>query len=146
MAQTDELALQSLRRARDRIDRDYQHKLRVSVLATEAGFTTAQFIRAFHRTYGETPGRYRLRRRMERASDLLRSANLTVTEICPLVGFLSLGSFSAQFSRIVGMSPTGYRLEASRRGGPAPIPGCFVLMWQSGLPLSAAREPDQIPD
>ena len=23
---------------------------------------------------------------------------------------------------------------AAERGGPAPIPGCFVLMWRTGLP------------
>ncbi|MGA7172944.1 MAG: helix-turn-helix domain-containing protein [Candidatus Dormiibacterota bacterium] len=91
-------------------------------------------MRAFNRTYGETPGRFRLRHRMERASELLRTASLTVTEICLLVGFQSLGSFSAQFTRVVGMSPTQYRREADRRGGPAPIPGCYVLMWRSGLP------------
>jgi hypothetical protein len=34
--------------------------------------------------------------RIERAKDLLRSANLTVTEVCFLVGFASLGSFSAR--------------------------------------------------
>ncbi|MGH9919676.1 MAG: AraC family transcriptional regulator, partial [Nitrososphaerales archaeon] len=63
----------------------------------------------------------------------LRSANLTVTEICNLVGFTSLGSFSVRFSELVGMSPTTYRAEAFRRGGGAPIPGCFVLMWRAGL-------------
>jgi methylphosphotriester-DNA--protein-cysteine methyltransferase len=36
------------------------------------------------------PGRYRTRRRVERACELLRSANLTVTEICYLVGFTGL--------------------------------------------------------
>ena len=45
---------------------------------------------AFRAAYGETPMRYLSRRRIERAQDLLRSANLTVTEICMLVGFTSL--------------------------------------------------------
>ena len=68
---------------------------------------------------------------------LVRSANLTVTEICYLVGFTSLGTFSARFAELTGMSPTAYRREAARRGGPAPIPGCFALMWRTGLPSSA---------
>jgi AraC-like DNA-binding protein len=70
---------------------------------------------------------------VERACELLRSANLTVTEICYLVGFTSLGTFSARFAELTGLSPTAYRREAARRGGPAPIPGCFVLMWRAGL-------------
>jgi hypothetical protein len=60
------------------------------------------------------------------------------------VGFTSLGSFSARFSGLMGQSPSAYRAEAARRGGPAPIPGCFALMWRTGLPAapgSAAAGP-----
>jgi hypothetical protein len=70
--------------------------------------------------------------------------NLSVTEICHAVGFTSLGSFSARFSGLMGQSPSAYRAEAARRGGPAPIPGCFALMWRTGLPAapgSAAAGP-----
>jgi AraC-like DNA-binding protein len=75
---------------------------------------------------------------VERACELLVSANLTVTEICHLVGFTSLGTFSARFAELTGMSPTAYRRQAAERGGPAPIPGCFVLMWRTGLPANAS--------
>lgn len=126
--------LQALRRARDRIDRDYAQPLKVSSLAAEAGYSVSHFIRAFNGAYGETPAHYLGRRRVERACELLRSVNLTVTEICCLVGFASLGTFSTRFSEIVGMGPTAYRQEALARGGPAPIPGCFALMWRTGLP------------
>lgn len=129
--------LRALRRARDRIDRDYAEPLRVPALAAEAGYSGSHFIRAFSDAYGETPARYLSRRRVERACELLRSVNLTVTEICNLVGFASLGTFSARFSELIGMSPTAYRNEALRRGGPAPIPGCFALMWNAGLPKPA---------
>ena len=79
-----------LRRARDRIDRDYAEQIDIPALAAGAGYSCEHFIRAFRTTYGETPGRYRTRRRVERACELLRSANLTVTEICHLVGFTSI--------------------------------------------------------
>lgn len=127
-------ALRALRRARDRIDRGYAEPLDIATLAAGAGYTPNHFIAAFRDAYGETPGRYRTLRRVERACELLRSVNLTVTEICLLVGFTSLGTFSARFSGIVGMSPTEYRREAARYGGPAPIPGCFAMMWRTGLP------------
>jgi len=123
-----------LRRARDRIDRDYPGTLGIATLAREAGYSTGQFIRAFEAAYGETPGRYRTRRRVERACELLRSVNLTVTEVCMLVGFSSVGTFSRRFTELVGRSPSAYREEAARRGGPAPIPGCFALMMRTGLP------------
>jgi AraC-like DNA-binding protein len=134
MSRPDVSSLQALRRARDTIDRDYAGQLDVAALAAQAGYSREHFIRAFRAAYGETPGRYRTRRRIERACDLLRSANLTVTEICYLVGFTSLGSFSARFSEVTGKSPTAYRRAAAQRGGPAAIPGCFALMWRAGLP------------
>jgi AraC-like DNA-binding protein len=43
-------------------------------------------------TYGETPIRYLAKRRIERAQDLLRATNLTVTEVCMVVGYTSLGT------------------------------------------------------
>src|SRR5829696_1312761 len=51
------------------------------------GCRSSHLVRSFGATYGETPIRYLTRRRIERAQDLLRAANLTVTEICMLVGF-----------------------------------------------------------
>ena len=44
---------------------------------------------------------------------LLRETERPVTEICLDVGFASLGSFSRTFSRVVGMSPSAYRLAVA---------------------------------
>jgi AraC-like DNA-binding protein len=65
-------SLRALRGARDRIDRDYHGQIAIPALAAQAGYSRAHFIRAFKAAYGETPGRYRTRRRVERACDLLR--------------------------------------------------------------------------
>ena len=111
------------------MDRAYVEELDLAAVAREAHCSPYHFLRAFQAAYGETPGRYLTRRRIERAKDLLRATNLTVTEICWLVGFASLGSFSARFSELVGQSPTAYRAESVRDGGPPPIPGCFAFMW-----------------
>jgi AraC-like DNA-binding protein len=121
--------LPALRRAHDMIDRDYAEPLNLDVLAREAGYSKYHFARAFAAAYGETPRAYLARRRVERAKSLLRAANLSVTEICLIVGFESLGSFSALFRRLVGETPSAYRAAAVRAGGPPPIPGCVVLMW-----------------
>jgi AraC-like DNA-binding protein len=121
--------LPALRRARDLIDREYAEPLDLGAMAREAGYSRFHFARAFAAAYGETPRAYLTRRRIERAKTLLRTANLSVTEICFLVGFSSLGSFSARFRRLVGRSPSEYRDEALARTGVPPIPGCVVLMW-----------------
>jgi AraC-like DNA-binding protein len=121
--------LPALRRARDLIDRDYAEPLDLDAMAGEAGYSRFHFARAFAAAYGETPRAYLTRRRIERAKTLLRAANLSVTEICFLVGFASLGSFSTRFRDLVGRSPSDYRDDAVARTGVPPIPGCVVLMW-----------------
>jgi AraC-like DNA-binding protein len=118
-----------LRRARDLIDLRFAEPLDLAHLAAEAGYSRYHFARSFKEAFGETPGAYLSRRRVERAKDLLRSANLTVTEVCMLVGFSSLGSFSSRFTELVGMSPSAYRSQQVARGGSPPIPGCFLLAW-----------------
>jgi AraC-like DNA-binding protein len=118
--------LVALRRARDVTDRDFAQPLTLDAMAQVANMSKFHFARTFTKVYGETPRTYLTRRRIERAKDMLRTANLTITEICFLVGFESLGSFSARFRELVGMSPTEYRIASA---GAPPIPGCFVLMW-----------------
>jgi transcriptional regulator GlxA family with amidase domain len=119
--------LPHLRQARDLADRNFAEPLDLDALAGAAQLSRYHFARCFAETYGETPLRYLTRRRIERAQDLLRSANLTVTEVCMLVGFSSLGSFSSRFRELVGESPTEYRDRWAKRGGPR-IPGCFLFM------------------
>jgi AraC-like DNA-binding protein len=127
----DTTRLANLRSARDLIDRDFATTVNVTALAAQAGYSRYHFIRAFRAAYGATPGDYLSRRRVERACEVLRAANLTVTEVCFLVGFSSLGSFSARFSELIGCSPSEYQRRAIENGGPPPVPGCMVLMWSA---------------
>jgi transcriptional regulator GlxA family with amidase domain len=117
----------AVRRVRDHLDRHYAEPIRLDELAALAGMSKFHLVRAFRSAYGETPMRYLGRRRIERAQDLLRHANLTVTEICMLVGFASLGSFSSRFRELTGESPVAYRNRWAARGGPW-VPGCWIFM------------------
>lgn len=121
--------LAALRHARDLADREFGRPLTLRAMAEAAHLSKFHFSREFAAAYGETPRAYLTRRRVERAKDLLRAANLTVTEICFFVGFESVGSFSSRFRKLVGVSPSEYRRSAVKDGGPPQIPGCFVLMW-----------------
>ena len=116
-----------LRRARDHVDRYYAEPLDLEVMASAAGLSKYHFHRLFAATYGVTPATYVTQRRVERAQDLLRATNLTVTEICGLVGYDSLGSFSTRFTSLVGVSPSAYQARYAASGAPM-IPGCVVLM------------------
>lgn len=121
-----------MRLAKDAMDRDWADpELDLEAVAAHAGYSRYHFIRAFRETYGETPGQYLTNRRIERAEDLLRTANLTVTEICYLVGFSSLGTFSARFKAWTGLTPSEYRSRHVGRGA-ALIPGCYAMHWLGG--------------
>ncbi|MDQ4504274.1 AraC family transcriptional regulator [Sinomonas sp. ASV322] len=122
-----------LLRVRDLIDRGYAEPLDTRVLARSAYVTEAHFIREFRKRFGETPHRYLVSRRMERAMQLLRDTEYPVTEVCLAVGFTSLGSFSTQFRRFVGESPTSYR-DRPRGDDLATLPSCVVQMFSRPTP------------
>jgi AraC-like DNA-binding protein len=110
----DEMAdLVHLRRARDHIDRAYAQPLDVPAMARTALMSPAHFSRKFRAAYGETPYSYLMTRRIERAKALLRQGS-SVTHTCTAVGCTSLGSFSARFTEIVGVSPSEYRRHDHR--------------------------------
>ena len=138
--------LQYLRSARDLVDLCYAEPLDLHRMAATAGVSKFHFARAFKALYGETPASYLTRRRVERAKYLLRTPNLTVTEVCMLVGYSSLGSFSSRFSELVGMSPSAFRRASATRGGPPPVPGCFLMDWSRPRPAGAElrnRNPEE---
>jgi len=127
-----------LRRARDHIDSNFASDVDLDEVARIARLSKFHFLRLFSATYGVTPGAYLTNRRVERAQDLLRTTNLTVTEVCMSVGYSSLGSFTTRFRRIVGETPGAFQRRWALDGAPR-IPGCFVFMW--GL---AERQSDDV--
>ncbi|GAA0369744.1 hypothetical protein GCM10009541_10320 [Micromonospora gifhornensis] len=110
------------------MDRHYTEALDLAAVAAVAGISKYHFHRLFTITYGLSPAAYLSQRRIERAQDLLRATNLTVTEVCYAVGFASLGSFSSRFRELVGESPREFQRRWAQAGTPH-IPGCFVFMW-----------------
>lgn len=111
------------------MDREYARPLDIPSLARVAHVSTAHFSRQFRATFGETPHRYLQRRRVERAMELLRETELSVTEVCLAVGFGSLGTFSRTFSEIVGESPSRYRSRPALARTGTQVPGCWAMAW-----------------
>lgn len=109
--------MRQMRLAKDAMDRDWSDPaLDLDDVAAHAGYSRYHFVRAFKEAYGETPGQYLTHRRIERAEEMLRSAALSVTEICHLVGFSSLGTFSTRFKARTGLTPSEYRAQHVGRG------------------------------
>ncbi len=113
-----------LRRARDRMDREYAQPLDVEALARTACMSSGHFSRSFRAAYGETPYSYLMTRRIERAMALLRRGDLSVTDVCFEVGCSSLGTFSTRFTELVGETPSAYR--ARDHSWSEPLPACLM--------------------
>ncbi len=118
-----------LLRARDLADRCYAEPLTVSDLAAAARLSPAHFSRTFRRTFGESPHRYLLSRRLERAAALLRSTDWSVARVGTAVGFASVGSFTTSFGRTYGLTPTAYRASRPPAADLARVPACVVRSW-----------------
>lgn len=113
--------------ARRLLDRGYAAPITINQLSDEVALSPYYLIRLFRRIYRQTPHQYLIQVRIARAKELLSGSDLNVTEICADVGFESLGSFSALFRKVVGISPSAYRRSSQTLQKSAYIPLCACL-------------------
>lgn len=139
----DHDTIRRLHRARVRLQTIGSSSPTIAELAKSSGFSEFHFIRLFAAVFGETPHKLRTRARLDHAKRRLALADTSVTELCMELGFSSVGSFSALFSRRVGVSPSAYR-RSTRALVQVPArlrleftPGCLSLMAR--LPAEAFR-------
>jgi AraC family transcriptional regulator len=78
-------------------------------MAQLARLSPHHFCRAFKQTFGISPHRFHMRRRIERAKALLRSPLASVTSVGMAVGFSDASTFSTAFRKATGMTPTGFQ-------------------------------------
>ncbi len=100
-------ALQRLHRARDYMESTWNSKATLDDWAQVACMSRFHFLRLFRSAFGETPRQYYIRRRLERAGQMLLETEENVTEISLECGFESLSHFSNAFRRHFGVSPQG---------------------------------------
>ena len=117
-------------RARRFIDECYDLPLDLAEISKQACLSRYHFLRLFRDAFETTPHQYLIQRRIEKAKELLRVRNLSVTDVCFEVGFESLGSFSSLFHRCVGHAPANYRRREQE--SLKKIPGCFIEMFGWG--------------
>ncbi|RAZ89428.1 AraC family transcriptional regulator [Mesorhizobium hawassense] len=78
-------------------------------LAEELGISRFHFSRAFKQSTGMTPHAFIAQRRLEQSADLLRSTNLSATQIALECGFASSSHFTTAFKRGFGTNPIEFR-------------------------------------
>ena len=128
-----------LRKAKDRMDREFDQPLDVPALASSAAMSAGHFSRSFKAAFGESPYSYLMTRRIERAKALLRRGDISVTDACFAVGCTSLGSFSSRFNELVGESPSAYR--ARSHSAAADIPDCVLKVMTKPIRNEEAPGP-----
>lgn len=122
-----------LYRSKEYIDDCFSESIGLDSIARQAYFSPYHFLRVFKKVYDKTPHRYLTERRIEKAKELLKKNDSSVTEVCFDVGFQSLGSFSTLFNKYVGISPTEFQKQHMRkvlmsiRFPQKLIPGCYII-------------------
>lgn len=85
--------------------------LALPTLAAAAGLSRAQFVRLFRNTTGTSPHRYVMRRRVERASELLQRTELPLAAIAADLGFSSQSHLNRLFRDFYSVTPGEVRRQ-----------------------------------
>jgi AraC family transcriptional regulator len=91
------------------IEKHLAESIRIRALASFVYLNSCNFCRAFKKSFGISPHRYLIHRRVERAKALLIDPTWSVTEIGRALGFRQTRSFSAAFRNLTGTTPAEYR-------------------------------------
>lgn len=129
----DEAIYKRLYRSKEFIDDCYNKPIDLNTIAGQANFSPYHFLRLFKKIYETTPHKYLTQKRVEKAKELLKKNDMSITEICFDIGFESPGSFSTLFFKYTGTSPTEFKREYERRMYISVrfpeklIPSCFLF-------------------
>lgn len=102
----------AVRRAADLIEQNLNSRISVIRLAQEVDVAPGYLTRLFREEYDESVVGHIRRRRMERASDLLRHSSLPIKMVASAVGYSDLQQFNKAVRSHFGMGPREWR----RRG------------------------------
>ena len=103
-----------LRRIKELVHAKLEDDLSLDEMAQSVGLSTAHFARMFRKSTGETPHRFVLRQRLERAKAMLRAPDARVLDVAVACGFKTQQHFAQVFRDVWGVSPTEYRQDLVR--------------------------------
>jgi AraC-like DNA-binding protein len=91
------------------MEKNFCFRLRLEDYAELCHRSLSAFKREFQQTYKESPGKWIIKRRVERAANLLANTDQSVTEVAFETGFEDLSHFSRVFKNITGINPSEYK-------------------------------------
>jgi AraC family transcriptional regulator len=83
--------------------------IQLADLARLAGVSSSRFCHAFKASLGISPHAYLMRRRVERARDLMLDTRASLSQIAADCGLADQSHFTKLFRRFVGESPAAWR-------------------------------------
>ncbi|PZP18234.1 MAG: AraC family transcriptional regulator [Sphingomonas hengshuiensis] len=89
--------------------------LSLKQVVNECGLSRRQIERLFQQELGQSPARYYLNIRLERAHLLLRTSSLPITDVSVACGFASGSHFSKVYKEAYGCTPNVTRMTAACR-------------------------------
>ena len=92
----------------DFLSRNVASPLTLSQIALGCSMSVSKLKILFRERMGTGPIDYLIRLRIDRARELIRTGEYTLTEIAERVGFSSLHYFSRAFKQLTGVSPSEY--------------------------------------
>jgi AraC family transcriptional regulator len=101
-----------LRKIKEFVEAKTEDDFGLLEMAESVQLSAAHFSRMFRQSTGESPHRFVLRLRIERAKEMLRVAEIRVLDVAVACGFKTQQHFARVFRRICGVSPTEYRQHA----------------------------------
>jgi AraC family transcriptional regulator len=102
-----------LKRVIEHVEVNLAQRVTLADMAAAAGFTRMYFAAEFRAATGMRPHHYLLRRRIERARELLRNPEFALVEVALSVGFQTQAHFTTVFKRFAGMTPHRWRRHGS---------------------------------
>jgi AraC family transcriptional regulator len=100
-----------LDRILDYIENHLSQTIHLANLAAIIRTSESYFSRSFKQSTGTTPHQYVVKRRVERAKQLLLKSPLSILEVALECGFAHPGHLSRHFKRIVGTTPKKFRQQ-----------------------------------
>ncbi|KVV51465.1 AraC family transcriptional regulator [Burkholderia territorii] len=106
---TAELPSWRMRRVVEYVDAHLADPIGLADMAKSAGLTRMHFAAQFRHATGLRPHEYLMRRRIERAQQLLLESRHNVLDVALSTGFRSQAHFTTVFKRFVGQTPCCWR-------------------------------------
>ena len=111
-----------MRRVREYVETHLSESMDLAELAAIAGLSVYHFARAFKQSAGVAPHHYLVRRRVERAQEMLARSELPLSEVALATGFSDQSHLARHFRQMLGTDP-----------------GTVSLVATLAFPLSAGR-------